>query len=60
MSLYYLYEKSPKRLIGLKTLGAVMEAQVDKPAQTQGTRWVQHKVRAYNVLVTSYEVIVSE
>ncbi|XP_014669333.1 PREDICTED: zinc finger protein 862-like [Priapulus caudatus] len=59
LSLYYVYEKSPKRLRELKTLGEVMEEAVTKPDKAHGTRWLQHKSRALASLLRSYPVIVA-
>jgi hypothetical protein len=41
-----VYERSPKRFHALKALAEVMDEQVHKPAGAQGTRRIQHKVKA--------------
>jgi len=57
--LHGVYGKSPKRFHGLKALAEVMDEQVHKPARAEGTRWIQHKVKAASVLVSGYPVFVT-
>ena len=45
MELYYLYEKSSKRLRELKTLAEAVNKTVPKPCAT-GMRWIDHKYQA--------------
>eukprot|EP00057_Strongylocentrotus_purpuratus_P017041 XP_011671515.1 PREDICTED: zinc finger protein 862-like [Strongylocentrotus purpuratus] len=59
LSMYYVYQKSPKRLRELRTLGEVMEEVVTKPEKAHGTRWLQHKSRALATLLRSYPVIIA-
>ena len=42
----------------LKDLADVMGEDVQKPARTNGTRWIQHKVRAAKILVKQYGLII--
>ena len=58
VSLYYLYQNSPKRLQSLMKLADVMGKDILKPARAQGTRWIQHKVNAANAVKMGYAVIV--
>ena len=57
INLYYVYEKSPKRLRELRSVGEVMEESINKPENAQGTRWLQHKSRAIQTLLHGYHVI---
>jgi hypothetical protein len=57
--LYYVYEKSPKRLRNLRELAEVLDDEVHKPERSHGTRWLAHKARACNTLLKSYNVIVT-
>ena len=58
-NLYYVYEKSPKRLRELKAIGEIMDTSANKPEKAHGTRWLQHKSRALHTLLSGYPVIVS-
>ena len=40
INLYYVYEKSPKRLRELRSVGEVMEESINEPEKAQGTRWL--------------------
>lgn len=44
LSLYYVYEKSPKGLRELRTLGEVMEEVVTKPDKANGTKMATAQV----------------
>ena len=57
MNLYYVYEKSPKRLRELRELADILEESIRKPEKAHGTRWLQHKSRALNPLIIGYPVI---
>ena len=41
--LYYLYQKSPKRLSELRELSKAYDKTVPKPSKATGTRWIDHK-----------------
>jgi len=43
-NIHSVFERSPKRLRALIDLAEVMGEEVHKPARTNGTRWVQHKL----------------
>ena len=38
--LYWLYQKSPKRLTQLKELSEAFEKSIPKPTKADGTRWI--------------------
>ena len=59
MDMYYVYEKSSKRLRELKELGSTcsLEDAVRKPEKAHGTRWLQHRSRALKSLIVGYPVI---
>ena len=59
MNLFYVYEKSPKRLRELRNFADVMDEHVRKPEKAHGTRWLQHKSRALQSLLLSYPIIVT-
>ena len=54
MKIYYLYPNSPKRLIELKAFSNVLEEAVPKPAKVYGTRWIDHKFSAREILFSHY------
>ena len=41
--LYYLYQKSPKRLSELRELSKAYDKTVPKPSKATGTCWIDHK-----------------
>ena len=41
--LYWLYQKSPKRLTQLKELSESFEKSIPKPSKADGTRWIDFK-----------------
>ena len=57
MDLYYLYQNSPKKLRELRELAYVLEQQVRKSKKSHGTRWVQHKLEASQILIKGYGTI---
>ena len=56
--IHSVYERSPKRLVALKDLGAASGEEVRKPGRTNGTRWIQHKVKAAEILLNQYELTI--
>ena len=52
--LYWLYQKSPKRLTELKELSEVFEKSIPKPTKTDGTRWIDFKYRAMEKVLSNY------
>jgi len=57
-NIHSVFERSPKRWRALTDLAEVMGEEVHKPARTNGTRWVQHKLKAANILLKQYGLIV--
>ena len=52
--LYYLYQKSSKRLQALKELGMALGENVPKPVKASGTRWITHHYNAMKILLKHY------
>ena len=46
--LYYLYQKSSKRLQALKELGMALGENVPKPFKASETRWITHRYNPKN------------
>jgi len=57
-NIHSVFEQSPKRLRGLEELADVMGEDVQKPARTNGTCWIQHKVCAAKILLKQYGLII--
>ena len=57
--LYYLYQKSPKRLRELKAMAEVWEKSIPKPSKAYGTRWINHKMRAMQIVLDNYGPLMS-
>ena len=64
LKLYYLYEKSPKRLRGLQELSNIYKDSLEfvegsvKPKRASGTRWIIHKLNALKVLVDKFGIFI--
>ena len=58
-NIHSVFERSPKRLRALHDLAEIMGEEVRKPARSNGTRWVQHKVNAAKILLKQYGLIIS-
>ena len=62
LRLYYLYEKSPKKLRGLEELHSSYKQCLQfvegslKPKRASGTRWILHKLSALKVLVDKFGI----
>ena len=54
--LYYLYQKSSKRLHALKELGEALGENVPKPMKASGTRWIAHRYNAMKVVLKHYGI----
>ena len=52
--LYYLYQKSPKRLKELREFGNAFDKSIPKPTKAYGTRWIDHKLRAMEIILNNY------
>ena len=59
IKLFYLYQKSPKRLRELREFSEIFEKTVPKPAKAGGTRWIGHKISALNVVLQSYGAFIT-
>ena len=63
LRLYYLYEKSPKRLRGLQDLCNIYKESLEfvegsvKPKCASGTRWITHKLSALKALVDKFGIL---
>jgi len=57
-NIHSVFERSPKRLCALHDLAHLMGEEVRKPARSNGTHWVQHKVNAANILLKQYGLII--
>ena len=61
LRMYYLYKRSPKKLRQLKEL--VENESFDfkeggfKPKKASGTRWIAHKVRALDIIIDKYSIL---
>ena len=64
LRLYYLYEKSPKRLRSLQELSNLYKDSLEfvegsvKPKRASGTRWIIHKLNALKVLVDKFGIFI--
>ena len=54
MKLYYLYQKSPKRLRELKRMSEGWEKSVPKPSKSDDTRWIDHKLKSMQIVLQNY------
>ena len=53
------YQRSPKRLRELKTVGKTLGVSVVKPAKPEGTRWIDHKRKALTAMDRNYAAIIT-
>jgi len=64
LKLYYLYEKSPKRLRGLRELSNIYKDSLEfeeesvKPKRACRTRWIIHKLNALKVLIDKFGIFI--
>jgi len=64
LKLYYLYEKSPKRLRSLQELSNIYKDSLEfvegsvKPKHASGTRWIIHKLNALKVLIDKFGIFI--
>lgn len=64
LRLYYLYEKSPKKLRGLYELHLAYKETFEflensvKPKRSSGTRWISHKLAALKILVDKFGIFI--
>mgnify|MGYP002804370980 CR=1 FL=1 len=59
VKLFYLYNKSSKRLRELRDFCEIYEKSIPKPAKVGGTRWIAHKFRAMAIALENYGAFVS-
>ena len=56
-TIYNFYKNSPKKFRGLKAVAMWMEEHITKPARANGTRWVEHKIKAVSKMIANYSSI---
>ena len=56
---YYLYQKSPKRLLELKRIAEAWEKSVPKPSKSYGTHWIDHKFTSMKIMLENYGAYIS-
>ena len=54
LQLYYMYQKSPKRLRGLHEMSVAYQESIPKPTKANGTRWLEHKYSAIKIALENY------
>lgn len=59
VKVYYLYKNSPKKMRQLKGLGEALEMAVSPPVKAQGTRWLEHKIRALSWISKNYGLLIT-
>ena len=59
VKVYYLYKNSPKKMRQLKGLGESLEKSVSPPVKAQGTRWLEHKIRALSWISKNYGLLIT-
>lgn len=63
LRMYYMYEKSPKKMRGLDEIYKAYKETFDfaegslKPKRASGTRWIAHKLDALKLLVDNFGII---
>ena len=58
LKLFYLHQKSPNRLRGLKMFGEMYDQSIPKPYKSYGTRWIAHKVKAMKTVLNNYGIYI--
>lgn len=56
--IYYFYKGSAKRNKEIQDIAEAMEEHFSKPNKANGTRWVEHKLKAGNKLVQNWKLII--
>ena len=59
MKLYYLYQKSPKRLRELKRISEACEKSVPKSSKSHGTCQIDHKLETMQLVLENYGVFLA-
>ncbi|XP_052223803.1 zinc finger protein 862-like [Dreissena polymorpha] len=57
-SIFYFYRGSSKRCKEAAEIAEVMDTHFTKPERCNGTRWVDHKLRAISKLIKNWKVLV--
>ena len=60
LKLFYLHQKSPNRLRGLKMFGEMYDQSIPKPYKSYGTRWIAHKVKAMKIVLNNYGIYINQ
>ena len=58
--MYQLYKTSAKRLRVLKRFADAWEVKVPIPTKATGTRWIDHKIRAMQIVLENYGILVAQ
>ena len=59
LKLYYLHQKSPKCFRELRELSEAYDKSLPKPTKCNGTRWIDHKYKALEVLYDNYGTFIA-
>ncbi|KAJ8307679.1 hypothetical protein KUTeg_014773 [Tegillarca granosa] len=59
-SIYYFYKGSAKRFKEAKDIADLFGEHFTKPEKANGTRWVDHKLRAVTKLINNWHIIVTQ
>ena len=60
LSIYYCYKGSAKRFKKAKHIAELLGEHVLKPEKANGTRCIDHKLKAVSKLLTNYNIIISQ
>ena len=55
--IYYYYKGSPKRNKEVKDIADIIDEQFKRPEKANGTRWVDHKLRAVTKMINNWNLI---
>ena len=59
LQLCYMYQKSPKRLQGLKELSIAYEESILRPTKATATRWLEHKYSVMKITIENFGVYIT-
>ncbi|KAJ8317687.1 hypothetical protein KUTeg_005591 [Tegillarca granosa] len=59
-SIYYFYKGTAKRFKEAKNIADLLGEHFTKPEKANGTRWVDHKLRAVTKLINNWHIIVTQ
>ena len=57
--IYYLHKNSPKRVHELKEFARIFKKIMQKPSKSTGTCWIEHRVRAMEIIFANYGIFVA-